>query len=162
MWWRLRAKDWTAGAGAAANDPDTGNKVAFERIVAGGESTGLLNGDPVGWCAIAPRQAYPRLFRSTTIAPLDPDGPGVWSVSCFYIKRAHRGAGLGHTLLAAAVAWATDHGAAFVEGYPVETSGVRGTSGDYFTGTVSQFERAGFVALLRPSQGKRIVMRRSV
>lgn len=85
MWWRLRAKDWSAGAGTAARDPVCGNKAAFEAVVADGEPTGLLaydDGVPVGWCAVAPRSAYPRLLRSTTIGPLDPDEPGVWSVSC--------------------------------------------------------------------------------
>jgi len=165
MWWRLRAKDWSAGAGAAARDPEIGNKARFERVVASGEPTGLLayvDGTPAGWCAVAPRDAYPRLMRSTTIAPTDPDEPGVWSVSCFFIGRRFRRAGLGHALLSAALDWAADNGARVVEGYPVDTRGVRGTSGDYFTGTVGQFERAGFVAAPRAIPGKRIVMRHPV
>ncbi|HKE65756.1 MAG TPA: GNAT family N-acetyltransferase [Micromonosporaceae bacterium] len=165
MWWRLRAKDWSAGAGAAAREPETGNKARFERIVASGERTGLLayvDGAPAGWCAVAPREAYPRLLRSTTIAPTHPDEPGVWSVSCFFIGRKHRRAGLAHTLLDAAVGWAAEHGARVVEGYPVETGGVRSASGDYFTGTVGQFKRAGFAAQPNPNPGKRIVMRRAV
>ena len=165
MWWRLRAKDWSAGAGAAAHDPVHGNKAAFEAVVATGAPTGLLAYDdeaPVGWCAVAPRSAYPRLLRSTTIAPLDPDEPGGWSVSCFFIKRSHRARGLGHTLLAAAVEWATEHGASVIEGYPVETDGVRRTSGDYFTGTVSQFRQAGFEREARSSSGSRVVMRLAV
>jgi GNAT superfamily N-acetyltransferase len=165
MWWRLRAKDWSAGAGAAAHDPVHGNEAAFEAVVAGGEPTGLLaydDGVPVGWCAVAPRSAYPRLLRSTTIAPLDPDEVGVWSVSCFFIKRSHRTRGLGHTLLAAAVDWAAEQGASVIEGYPVETDGARHSSADYFTGTVSQFARAGFVRQPRPSTGHRVVMRREV
>jgi GNAT superfamily N-acetyltransferase len=163
MWWRLSAKDWSAGAGAAARDPVHGNRAAFEDVVAGGEPTGLLaydDGASVGWCAVAPRSAYPRLLRSTTIAPLDPDEVGVWSVSCFFIKRSHRAHGLGHALLAAAVDWATEQGASVVEGYPVETDGARRGSGDFFTGTVRQFERAGFAREPRSSTGRRVVMRR--
>jgi GNAT superfamily N-acetyltransferase len=165
MWWRLRAKEWSAGAGAAAHDPVCGNKAAFEAVVTGGEPTGLLaydDGLAVGWCAVAPRPAYPRLLRSTTIAPLDPDEAGVWSVSCFFVKRSHRARGLGHTMLAAAIDWATEQGASVIEGYPVETDGARHSSGDFFTGTVSQFERAGFVREPRPSTGRRVVMRREV
>ncbi|HEU0238963.1 MAG TPA: GNAT family N-acetyltransferase [Micromonosporaceae bacterium] len=101
-------------------------------------------------------------MRSTTIAPTDPDEPGVWSVSCFFIGRKHRRAGLAHALLDAAVGWAAEHGARVVEGYPVETGGVRSASGDYFTGTVGQFKRAGFAAQPNPNPGKRIVMRRAV
>jgi GNAT superfamily N-acetyltransferase len=165
MWWRLRAKDWTEGAGAAAREPETGNMARFERVVAGGEPTGLLaylDGAPAGWCAVAPREAYPRLLRSTTIAPEDPGEPGVWSVTCFFIGREHRRAGLGHRLLDAAVAWAGENGARVVEGYPVDTGGVYGTSGDYFTGTVGQFERAGFMPAPQPKPGKRVVMRRTI
>jgi len=141
------------------------NKGAFEAVVAGGEPTGLLaydDGVPVGWCAVAPRSAYPRLLRSTTIAPLDPDEAGVWSVSCFFIKRSHRAHGLGHTMRAAATDWAAGQGASVIEGYPVETDGARRSSGDFFTGTVSQFARAGFVREPLPSTGRRIVMRRGV
>ena len=163
LWWRLPASQWSAGAGKAAHDPETGNEARFERIVASGETTGLLAyraGVPVGWVAVAPRSAYPRILRSPTIAPLDPDEPGVWSVSCFFINRHHRGAGVAGDLLDAAVAFAAEHGATAVEGYPAETGGARGASGDYFTGTVNQFARAGFAVQERAKPGKRIVMRR--
>lgn len=164
MWWRLPAAGWSAGAGAAAREPG-GNREAFEHVVAGGEPVGLLayrEGAPVGWCAVAPRAAYPRLLRSRTVAPLAPDEPGVWSITCFFINRTHRGAGVGHALLAAAVAWAKERGATTVEGYPVDAGGVRSAAGDFFTGTVSQFAQAGFTSQPRPKSGKRIVMRLSV
>ena len=165
MWWRLPALEWSAGAGKAAREPETGNRAKFERVVAGGETTGLLAyraGVPVGWVAVAPRSAYPRISRSPTIAPLDPDDPGVWAVSCFFVARQHRGAGVADRLLDAAIAFAAQRGATAVEGYPVDTGGVRGTSGDYFTGTVSQFGRAGFAVQERAKPGKRIVMRREL
>lgn len=165
MWWRLPAKEWSAGAGKAAHDPATGNKAKFERVVASGETTGLLAyraGVPVGWVAVAPRSAYPRVLRSPTIAPLDPDEPGVWAVSCFFVAREQRGAGVADRLLDAAISFAAQGGATAVEGYPVETGGVRGTSGDYFTGTVGQFARAGFAIQERAKSGKRIVMRRDL
>ncbi len=165
MWWRLPAKEWSAGAGAAAREPGTGNMARFERVVAGGGTTGLLAyraGEPVGWVAVAPRSAYPRILRSPTIAPRDPDEAGVWSVSCFFIHRRHRGGGLAGDLLDAAVAFAAARGETAVEGYPAEPGGVRGASGDYFTGTVSQFARAGFALQERAKPGKRVVMRREL
>jgi GNAT superfamily N-acetyltransferase len=162
MWWRLRAADWTAGAGAAAREPG-GNRDAFENVVRSGAPVGLLayrDGVPVGWCAVAPREAYPRILRSTTIAPLDPHERGVWSVSCFFINRRHRGTGLAHALLTAAVTLAKEQGAITVEGYPVETGDVRGASGDFFTGTPGLYAAAGFNREDRPNPGKRFVMRR--
>src|SRR6185437_5757736 len=90
MWWRLPAKEWSAGAGRAAREPETGNRAKFERVVADGETSGLLAyraGAPVGWVAVAPRSAYPRILRSPTIAPLVADEPGVWSISCFFVAR---------------------------------------------------------------------------
>jgi len=168
MWWRLAANEWTAGARAAANEAGNGTKAAFERVVATGGPTGLLayrEGAPVGWCAVAPRTDYPRLLRSPTIAPADPDDPGVWSVTCFFINRKQRRTGLGHALLDAAVGYAADGGATAVEGYPVDTGGVRGASGDYFTGTVTQFRRAGFTVVpprAGAKPGKRVVMRRDL
>jgi len=165
MWWRMSANEWSAGARAAANEAGTGTRAAFERVVAAGGPTGLLayrDGTAVGWCAVAPRTDYPRLLRSPTIAPAIPDEPGVWSVTCFFVNRQHRRGGLGHLLLDAAVRYASDAGATAVEGYPVDTGGVRGSSGDYFTGTVDQFRRAGFTLVPRPKPGKRVVMRRAL
>jgi GNAT superfamily N-acetyltransferase len=166
MFWRLPAKEWSAGTGSAARDPEHGNKVKFERVVVAGEQTGLLayaGTSPVGWCAVAPRSAYPRVFRSRTLTPpLDPDDPGVWAVTCFFIHRKHRGAGVGHALLIAAVGAAAAGGATAVEGYPVDTGGGSQRPGDLYTGTVGQFTRAGFVAVDQPVATKRTVMRREV
>jgi len=165
MYWRLPSKEWTAGNGSAARDPVNGNKVKFERVVASGEPTGLLayvDGAPAGWVAVAPRDAFPRVFRSTTVAPLDPDEAGVWSVNCFFVARRYRRSGLASDLLTAAVTWAKENGAASVEGYPVLPAMVRGNAGDYYTGTVGQFEKAGFVLQPRENTLRRVVMRRTV
>jgi GNAT superfamily N-acetyltransferase len=165
MWWRRTAKDWSAGAAADAREGPDGNRTAFAALVAGGEPTGLLayrDGAPVGWCAVAPREAYVRLLRSTTIAPADPAEPDVWSVTCFFIRRDQRRAGVGHALLSAAVDFAASRGASVVEGYPVDNRGTKKVSGDLFTGTVSQFTHAGFAVDPRAPAGKRVVVRRAV
>jgi GNAT superfamily N-acetyltransferase len=157
MWWRVPAKDWSANGNA-------GNRAAFEEIVRRGEPVGLLayhDGTPVGWTALAPRSAYPRLLRSTTLR-LEPTDGTLWSVTCFYIHRNHRRSGVAVALLDAAVDQARQQKAAAVEGYPVDTSGDRRPSGDLFTGTVSLFAGAGFVEYSRPPSGRRIVMRRTL
>jgi GNAT superfamily N-acetyltransferase len=154
MWWRMSSKDWAAAGNDAHRD-------AFEAVVGSGEPTGVLAYDddkPVGWCAVAPREAYPRILRSPTLGPFDHNEAGVWSVTCFFINRYRRRVGVGQALLVAAVERARRAGARAVEGYPVETLGERRSSGGLFTGTVGQFAQAGFTIYRRPT-GRRVVMR---
>jgi len=97
-----------------------GNKRALKRLVDTDRVPGLLayaNGQPVGWCSIAPREEFPRLEASRTLARLD-DHP-VWSVVCFYVARPWRRRSVTVDLLKAAVAYARKKGATIVEGYPV-------------------------------------------
>ncbi len=101
-----------------------------------------VDGDPAGWCSVAPRSTYRRLMRSRTIPMVDDRDP--WSVVCFVVRPAYRRRGLMHALLAGAVAHAAAHGAPVVEGYPVETGGTRVDVISGYVGTVELFERAGF------------------
>lgn len=154
MWWRVPAKEWGIG-----NDH---NREAFHEVVASGDPTGLLayDGDAaVGWCAVGPRAAYPRILRSRHLKPTDPDELGVWCLNCFFIKRTHRRTGVARRLIDAAVDYAGGQGAHVLEAYPVDTRG--NSSGDLFTGTVDQFLAAGFREHAMRG-GRRIVMRRSV
>ncbi len=151
MWWRLGRKDWERGKGAS-------NRRALHRLVAGGETPGLLayaGGEPVGWCAVAPREAYPVLERSRTLARLD-DEP-VWSVVCFFVARPFRKRGVSGILLRAAVEFAEKRGATFLEGYPVEPR--KGAMPDAFawTGLAAAFREAGFVEALRRSESRPIM-----
>lgn len=158
MWWRVSAAQWTTNGNA-------GNRAAFEGVVRAGEPAGLLAydaGTPVGWVAVAPRNRYPRLVRSRTLGLSPADEPDLWAVTCFYIDRHHRRAGVAAALLSAAVDHARAHGARAVEGYPVDTAGDRRPSGDLFTGTVGLFTAAGFRVHSRPASGKRVVVRLSL
>src|SRR5690242_855406 len=92
MWWRVPRRDWNAGKGE-------GNRAALEAYVRAGNVPGLLayDGDvPVGWVALEPRAAYPRLAASRNLAPVDEEA--VWSITCFFVARSHRGRGLVRTL----------------------------------------------------------------
>jgi GNAT superfamily N-acetyltransferase len=109
-----------------------------------------VDGEPAGWCAVAPREEYPKLGRDRATAPLD-DGP-VWSVVCFLVLRSQRGKGVSRVLLEAAVDLAAEHGATIVEGYPVE--GTR----NVFRGVTSVFKEAGFKEVGR-RKANRPVMR---
>lgn len=123
----------------------------------------MRDGVAVGWVGLGPRQGFPRHARSRTIPQLP--GDGVWVINCFVVARAARGTGVGGALLEAAIAYAGEHGAKLLEGYPVETGGDRISSAAAFMGTVAMFDRAGFeVAATTTSTSAggrpRVVMRR--
>lgn len=155
MWFRESQREFSANG----ND---GNRSAMGGIVAKGRKPGLLaylDGEPVGWISLAPREEFPRVERSRILAPVD--DRAVWSIVCFYIHRRHRGEGVGSALLDAAVKHAREQGARLLEAYPVDTSTRRVANAGAFTGTAVMFERAGFREVARRSD-RRPIMRRAV
>jgi GNAT superfamily N-acetyltransferase len=109
-----------------------------------GVAPGVLayeDGEVVGWAAVAPRAELP-FARSKKIPQID-DLP-VWSVWCIRVRPGFRGRGVSHDLLEGAVAYAREHGAPAVEGYPVDNRGEKVDLTMAYVGTRAQFERAGF------------------
>ncbi len=152
MWWRLPRAQWVKQKGER-------NKKAIRKLVNQGEAPGILayaDGQPVGWCALGPREAFPRLATSRTLKPVD-DQP-VWSVTCFFVARPFRRRGVTVELLKAAVAFARERGARIVEGYPVEP---KQEQADVFvyTGLASAFRKAGFKEIARRSPTRPIMRR---
>lgn len=125
-----------------------------------GTPIGMLayeDGTPVGWCAVGPRSAYPRLVKSKAWQDGDRDA---WVVTCFYVHRGARHAGLTRTLLESAVALAGEHGARTVEAVPRST-GTPTAPGDGYVGFEQTFADCGFDVVARPNE-KRVLMRRSL
>lgn len=154
MWWRQTRAEFNRQRG----EP---NRIAFRTIVEPGIVPGLLaysDGEPVGWCAVEPRESYPALDRSRTLARVDCEP--VWSIPCFYVARHFRGRGLMPELLAAAINWAGRHGAPIVEAYPIEPKNNLNNS-TFYTGVVPVFRRAGFVEVCRRSK-RRPIMRKTI
>lgn len=150
MAWRLNHGEFQRNKGAA-------NKHAFRRIVLSGEPTGVLaysGGNPVGWCAVAPRETYVRLEKSRVLKPVD--AKPVWSVSCFYVARLHRRAGLSVALLRAAVEYARQHGATIVEAYPQDLQKDL-PSAFVWTGLFPTFRKVGFKEVARRSPTRPIM-----
>lgn len=151
MFWRLPRKEFDAGKGS-------GNKRALKRIVTTGKEPGIiayLGKEPIGWCAIAPRADYSALERSRILKPVD-EQP-VWSVSCLFIKKAYRRQGVSSQLLQAVIAFAANHGARIVEGYPVEPSMEKMPDPFLWHGVPSAFISAGFKEVARRSQSRPIM-----
>ena len=153
MAWRRSAKEYAAGK-------DAGNRAALRRIVRRGDEPGVLayaDGEPVGWCAVAPRAVYRRLEGSRVLAPVD-ERP-VWSISCLFVARPWRRKGVSVALIEAAVAHARSRGARIVEAYPVDPV-ERQADAFVWTGIASAFERAGFREVARRSPTRPILRRR--
>lgn len=163
MAWRLPKQRYEAGKG-------NGNRRRFRALVsADGHDDhcppGVLayreeGSDarvPIGWCAVAPREAYVRLESARALKRLD--AKPVWSISCLFVARSYRHRGVSVALLEAAADFARSHGAQIVEGYPVEPR--TDTMPDVFawTGTAAAFLAAGFNEAGRGSRSRPIMRR---
>jgi GNAT superfamily N-acetyltransferase len=151
MYWRLPRAQFSAQKGK-------GTKEALQHLVESGEIAGLLTyaqGQPVGWCAIAPRESYPVLKWSRILKRVD--AAPVWSVVCFFVNKAFRGKGVTTVLLRAAVEYARQYGARLVEGYPIEPKTPRIPAVFAWTGLASVFRQAGFVEVKRRSDTRPVM-----
>jgi len=122
-----------------------------------------LDGQPVGWCNIGPREEITRLARSRLIRPVD-DVP-VWSIVCIVVRAGFRRKGVTGPLIEGAVAYAASHGAPAVEAHPVDPPG-RMDLTMAFVGTRGMFEKTGFAVVgttdAVASGMPRLVMRRTL
>jgi GNAT superfamily N-acetyltransferase len=147
MRWRVTSADYQRST--------TESRAAtLEELVRKGTPVGVIayvDGDPVGWCSIAPRDTYAALERSQALPRVD-DAP-VWSVVCFFVARRVRRQGLTLGLLKAAVEYARSQGAEIVEGYPVEPGSRLYT----YMGSPSTFRRAGFHDVTPAGRARRVM-----
>ncbi len=126
-------------------EPDRNRQLLRSQVEGGDFAPGVLayvDGEPVGWCGLGPREAMPRLMHSRTIPRVD-DTP-VWSIGCFVVRPGHRRRGVTRSLLAGAIDYARSMGAVCVEGYPIDPEGARVSTSFGFVGFASTFEAAGF------------------
>ncbi len=122
-----------------------------------------LDGEPVGWCAVEPRNAYPRLLLRTRVPwegrSEDKADSGVFAVTCFVTRAAYWRRGISYALVRAAVDFARTRGARAIEGYPMLTEpGQVITRGELHVGGRSIFDAAGFDEVSHPTP-RRVVMR---
>ncbi|MFB6908942.1 GNAT family N-acetyltransferase [Streptomyces bacillaris] len=127
-------------------------------------TSGLLayaGGEPVGWVAVQPRTAYPKLRTSRVVwagRDEDRDDPGVWAVTCFAVRKGFRGRGLTYPLAAAAVSFAEESGARALEAYPMVTvPGRQITWGELHVGAHQVFEEAGLREVSSPTIRRRVM-----
>jgi hypothetical protein len=136
------------GAPAKTAAPD--RKAAIERLVFANRRVGILGYDqgvPVAWCSIAPRPLFGKSLSST-----DPV-PGLWSLTCFFIRADHRKQFGFAALLNAAEAHAAQEGAAAIEAYPVD----RDSPSYRFSGFLPSFLAAGYVEVATVGARRHVV-----
>jgi GNAT superfamily N-acetyltransferase len=153
MYWRI---------GPRYHDrPREDNQRDLRRLAASGPPPGLLafDGDlAVGWCELAPRAELRWLARARYLQP--PDDLPVWSIPCFFVRRAYRRRGVTAALIEAAAGVAAAAGAPALEAYPVDTA-VPGHTRNLFPGVAATFARHGFRVIAR-HKPERPVMRRDL
>jgi GNAT superfamily N-acetyltransferase len=151
MLWRSTRAKFEQSKGA-------GNRSAMRKLVEAGAMPGILaylNGEPVGWCAVAPREHYPALERSRVLKKVD-ETP-VWSVSCLFVRKDCRRKGVSVALLRGAIEYVRGRAGVIVEGYPVEPRKGEMPAVFAWTGLASAFLQAGFRECARRSETRPIM-----
>ena len=107
-----------------------------DQVIEGHGLVAHLDGEPVGWCSVAPRSDYTYLRQTTWKGRNeDKDDAGIWAVTCFVTRAGFRHQGVSRALAAGTIDLARDHGARAVEAYPMKpprarrSPGARCTSG---------------------------------
>lgn len=156
IWPVLSNKDWDATTTPQRTE-------MFRTEIDEGPPPGIVayvDGEAAGWIRIGPRTRQARVARTRIIAAASTepfDDESVWAVTCFVVRREHRGGGLNLELLRAAVEYARESGARLIEGYPVDTRGEKQRSNDLFHGTLGTFRAAGFMERAELKPGRTLV-----
>jgi GNAT superfamily N-acetyltransferase len=152
MYYRLGKTDFEAGK------VEEGNKLAMKEIIWAGKPVGLLgliDGQPIAWCAFAPREDYIKLEKSRVHKRIDNER--VWSIPCFYIDKNFRRSGVSVLLLKGAISYAKKAGIKIIEAYPIIPTQNRLPDSFAWTGLYKSFERAGFEIADRTSKNRPMV-----
>lgn len=150
MWWRCTRKEFERNQGE-------GNKQVMRELVEAGAVPGLLayqGEQAIGWCAVAPRAELTSMGRSPVLRPVD-DRP-VWSVSCFFVDKSHRGRGVAASLLEAAKEYVSEQGGECLEAYPTVSDKEKLPPVSSFMGVPGLFDKAGFRLVAQPSKARQI------
>ncbi|MEV0288426.1 MULTISPECIES: GNAT family N-acetyltransferase [unclassified Kribbella] len=156
QYFRLRGQQWNAAT-------QRSNRSALrEQVCHGDVPPGVLaydDGAPVGWCAVAPRTAYPRVVASPNWRT---DQPDAWVITCFVVPVGHRRQGIAGELALGAADFAQSYGASVVEACAVDVDEVdRTSSADLYRGPLTVFLDAGFTEVSRTSE-RWVLVRKSL
>jgi GNAT superfamily N-acetyltransferase len=146
-WCMVWRKDTEGKPGKARADD---RRAALQGLVQADRPIGLLGyaaGEPVAWCSLAPRPAFGKSLSAIDLEP------GLWSLTCFFIRADHRRQSGFSTLVAAAEAHARGMGATVLEAYPVDPD-----SPSYrFSGFLPKYQTLGFEPIARVGTRRHVV-----
>tara|TARA_B100000315_G_scaffold259407_1_gene315355 strand:- start:13935 stop:14510 length:576 start_codon:yes stop_codon:yes gene_type:complete len=152
MWWKQTQKEFDEKKGVK-------NKQLIKEEIDLGKCPGILaysEGQPVGWCAVEPRENYPRLSRSRVLKQVD--DKRVWSISCFYVLKEFRNNGITEQLIEAVKDFVMENKGKLIEGYPVEPRTKKVSSTSFiWTGFATTFRKTGFTECVRRSETRPIM-----
>lgn len=152
MYYRLKKQDFHEGK---QNDE---NKNAMKELVWDHKPTGILGfyeGQPIGWCAFAPREDYLKLENSRVHKRID-DQP-VWSIPCFFIDKNFRRQGVSVELLKAVIKYAAIKGIKVIEAYPTIPTQEKLPDSFAWIGLYKSFEQIGFKIVDQTSKNRPMV-----
>ncbi|WP_137930986.1 GNAT family N-acetyltransferase [Mesorhizobium comanense] len=136
------------------------NKDHIRTRIEAGPPPGLLaieDEKAVGWMQIGPRADVPEWNNkgrgSAPIDAADAADPGVWAISCFFVRTRARGRGITHRLVEGGIDFARGNGARLVEACPIDVSRDSRSIG-LFVGSSQVFEKAGFERIVERKAGR--------
>jgi len=152
MYYRLKKAEFDEGK------TNQGNKDAMQNIVYSQKPTGVLgfyDGQPIAWCAFAPREDFIKLENSRVHKRID--NKPVWSIPCFFIDKNFRRHGISVELLKAVVRYAKEQNIKIIEAYPTTPTKKKLPDAFAWIGLYKSFERAGFEIVDRTSKSRPMV-----
>lgn len=149
MAYRVTGQIKTAN-GKPPADPKAYRKRRLKALAGHSPTPGLIGydaaGAPIGWVAVGPRTAFPRVQNSPIMKPVD--DPDAWALVCFVVPSPNRRQGVARALIQHAIKHAGDHGASQLEAFPFD----RETSMQpqfLWHGAFRMFAEAGFKEIAR-------------
>ena len=152
MYYRLPKADFAEGKA------EGGNMEAMQNLVIENKPTGILafyEGQPIAWCAFAPREDFIKLEKSRVHKRID-DLP-VWSVPCFFIDKAFKRQSVTIELLKGVISYAKENNISIIEAYPTIPTTESLPDSFAWIGLYKSFERAGFEIVDRTSKNRPMV-----
>jgi GNAT superfamily N-acetyltransferase len=152
MFYRLKKSEFNEGK------YDEGNMTAMKNLVRENKPTGLIGfyeGQPIAWCAFAPREDFVKLENSRVHKRIDNNL--VWSIPCFFIDKNFRRQGISVEILKGAVKYAKTSGIKIIEAYPTIPTQEKIPDAFAWIGLYKSFERAGFKIVDSTSKSRPMV-----
>lgn len=133
------------------------------RVEAGTTHAALVfDGDRcIGWAQFGTPPELPRI-KHRRAYEAEPDGDGGapdWRITCFFVDRDHRGAGVAGRALGGALQLIAGLGGGVVESFPQDTGAARTSAGFLHNATLALFERHGFAPVRRLGKATWLVRR---